>query len=99
MWRHAIIGVLLAVPLWGQRSFYPIRFTEFTLANGLHVILQQDTSAPVVATVLHYKVGSRNEEPHRTGFAHFFEHLMFEGTEHIPRATIDKYIEQAGGSL
>jgi predicted Zn-dependent peptidase len=86
--------------LWAQqRSFYPIRFTEFTLANGLHVILQRDTSAPVVATVLHYKVGSRNEEPGRTGFAHFFEHLMFEGTEHIPRASIDKYIQEAGGSL
>ncbi|MEN3026704.1 MAG: pitrilysin family protein [Chlorobiota bacterium] len=93
-------GILLLAGIgWAQRSFYPVRFTEYTLANGLHVILQQDTSAPVVATVLHYKVGSRNEEPQRTGFAHFFEHLMFEGTEHIPRATIDKYIQEAGGTL
>lgn len=93
------LGFVVAASVWAQQSFYPIRFTEFTLANGLHVILQRDTSAPVVATVLHYKVGSRNEEPGRTGFAHFFEHLMFEGTEHIPRASIDKYIQQAGGSL
>ncbi|MCS7176162.1 MAG: insulinase family protein [Candidatus Kapabacteria bacterium] len=93
-------GILLLAGIsWAQRSFYPVRFIEFTLANGLHVILQRDTSAPVVATVLYYKVGSRNEEPQRTGFAHFFEHLMFEGTEHIPRATIDKYIQEAGGML
>ena len=94
-----LMGLLASSVLWGQQSFYPIRFTEFTLANGLHVIVQRDTSAPVVATVLHYKVGSHNEERQRTGFAHFFEHLMFEGTEHIPRASIDKYIQEAGGSL
>ncbi len=99
MWLRGLLLLSLVSVLWAQRNFYPIRFTEFTLANGLHVIVQQDTSAPVVATVLHYKVGSRNEEPGRTGFAHFFEHLMFEGTEHIPRASIDKYIQQAGGSL
>ncbi|GBD06556.1 putative zinc protease [bacterium HR21] len=99
MRRCTLLLLLLSSSLWAQRSFYPIRFTEFTLANGLHVIVQRDTSAPVVATVLHYKVGSRNEERQRTGFAHFFEHLMFEGTEHIPRAAIDKYIQEAGGSL
>lgn len=98
-YRVIALAGLLASLLWAQPSFYPIRFTEFTLANGLHVIVQRDTSAPVVATVLHYKVGSSNEEPQRTGFAHFFEHLMFEGTEHIPRASIDKYIQQAGGQL
>ncbi len=102
MGRRVVWAVLASVAagvVWAQTSFYPIRFTEFTLANGLHVIVQRDTSAPVVATVLHYKVGSSNEEPGRTGFAHFFEHLMFEGTEHIPRASIDKYIQQAGGTL
>ena len=81
------------------RDFYPIHFVDYVLPNGLRVILQQDRSAPVVATVLHYKVGSRNEESTRTGFAHFFEHLMFEATANIPRANIDKYIQEAGGSL
>lgn len=84
--------------LWAQ-SYKPIRFTEYTLPNGLHVILHQDNSVPIVATVLHYKVGSRYEDPKRTGFAHFFEHLMFEGTDSIPRAAVAKYVQQAGGDL
>lgn len=86
-----------ALPIFGQMN--PIKFEEYNLPNGLHVILHQDKSAPLVATVLHYRVGSRDENPQRTGFAHFFEHLMFEATDDIPRATIDKYIEGAGGSL
>jgi predicted Zn-dependent peptidase len=77
----------------------PIRFTEYTLENGLHVILHENHSAPVIATYVLYKVGSKNERPDRTGFAHFFEHLMFEGSEFIPRGTIDKYISGAGGNL
>lgn len=77
----------------------PLEFTEYDLDNGLHVILHEDHSAPVVATVVHYKVGSRDEDPSRTGFAHFFEHLMFESTQQIPRATIDKLITSAGGQL
>jgi zinc protease len=77
----------------------PIVFSEYNLPNGLHVILHQDKSAPIVATALHYRVGSRDENPQRTGFAHFFEHLMFEGTKDIPRKSVDKYIETAGGRL
>ena len=77
----------------------PIEFTEYTLANGMHVILHQNHAAPVIATYVLYKVGSKNERPDRTGFAHFFEHLMFEGSEFIPRGTIDKYISGAGGNL
>jgi predicted Zn-dependent peptidase len=77
----------------------PIAFSEFTLPNGLHVIFHQNHSAPVIATYVLYKVGSKNERPDRTGFAHFFEHLMFEGSEFIPRGTIDKYISGAGGNL
>lgn len=80
-------------------QYKPVTFTEYDLPNGLHVILHEDHSAPVVATVLHYKVGSRDEDPARTGFAHFFEHLMFESTEAIERATIDKLISGAGGQL
>jgi len=77
----------------------PIKFIEYDLPNGLHVILHQNHAAPVVATYVLYHVGSKNERPDRTGFAHFFEHLMFEGTENIPRSTIDKYVSGAGGNL
>jgi zinc protease len=77
----------------------PIAFTEYDLPNGLHVILHENHAAPVVATYLLYKVGSKNEKPDRTGFAHFFEHLMFEGSDNIPRGTIDKLISGAGGNL
>lgn len=77
----------------------PIAFTEYDLPNGLHVILHENKTVPVVSTYLLYHVGSKNERADRTGFAHFFEHLMFEGSENIPRGTIDKYISGAGGNL
>lgn len=77
----------------------PVEFTEYNLENGLHVILHQNHAAPVISTYVLYRVGSKNERPDRTGFAHFFEHLMFEGSEFIPRGTIDKYISGAGGNL
>jgi predicted Zn-dependent peptidase len=80
-------------------SLRPIEFTEFDLPNGLHVILHENHVAPVVSTYLLYGVGSKNERSDRTGFAHFFEHLMFEGSENIPRGQIDKYISGAGGNL
>ncbi len=76
-----------------------IEFTEYDLPNGLHVILHQNKSAPVIATYVLYHVGSKNERSDRTGFAHFFEHLMFEGSENIPRGRIDKLISGAGGNL
>ena len=77
----------------------PIKFIEYDLPNGLHVILHENHAAPVVATYVLYHVGSKNERPDRTGFAHFFEHLMFEGSDNIPRARIDKLISGAGGNL
>jgi zinc protease len=76
-----------------------IDFIEYKLDNGLHVILHQDNSVPVVVTNIMYHVGSKNENPNRTGFAHFFEHLMFEGTENIQRGQFTDYVERAGGSL
>jgi zinc protease len=76
-----------------------IDFVEYKLDNGLHVILHQDNSTPIVVTNIMYHVGSKNEKPERTGFAHFFEHLMFEGSENIARGQFDKYVENAGGSL
>lgn len=75
-----------------------IEYDEYTLDNGLHVILQQDNSAPVVTTAVMYHVGAKDENPDRTGFAHFFEHLLFEGTENIARGQWDKIMGANGGS-
>ena len=76
-----------------------IKFTEYDLPNGLHVILHQDNSTPIVAVTILYHVGSKNEVAGRTGFAHFFEHLMFEGSDNIPRGDYDKITLSAGGTL
>lgn len=76
-----------------------IKFVEYDLDNGLHVILHEDHSTPIVAVTVMYHVGSKNENPERTGFAHFFEHLLFEGSANIGRGEFDKYIEKAGGTL
>lgn len=74
-----------------------IVFEKYTLPNGLTVILHQDKSAPVVAVSALYHVGSKNEDTAHTGFAHFFEHLMFEGSENVKRGDFDKYTSNAGG--
>ena len=74
-----------------------ITFEKYSLPNGLKVILHKDTSAPVVAVSMLYHVGSKNEDTARTGFAHFFEHLLFEGSANIKRGEFDKYIANAGG--
>jgi len=76
-----------------------INFTEYDLPNGLHVILHEDHSTPIVTTAVMYHVGSKNEDPQRTGFAHFFEHLLFEGSENIGRGEYMKLVQAAGGQL
>lgn len=82
-----------------QAQMTQIDFEQYTLDNGLDVILHNDESAPVAVVSVMYHVGSKNENPDRTGFAHFFEHLLFEGTENIERGEFDKYVEKAGGTL
>jgi predicted Zn-dependent peptidase len=94
-----VIGLLISHSALAKNDFKPVKFERDSLSNGLQIIYCIDKSAPIVATVVHYKVGSRDENPERTGFAHFFEHLMFEGTTNIPRASIDKYVEESGGWL
>jgi predicted Zn-dependent peptidase len=84
------------VNIYAQKK---IEFTEFNLDNGLHVILHQDHSTPIVAISVMYHVGSKNEDPQRTGFAHFFEHLMFEGSDNIGRGEYMKIIQSSGGTL
>lgn len=94
--------LILAVVLLGSLSLNAqrnIEFEKYTLDNGLKVILHQDNSTPVVAVSVMYHVGSKNEDPKRTGFAHFFEHLMFEGSKNIERGEFMKYIENAGGTF
>ena len=76
-----------------------VNYSEFKLDNGLHVILHRDNTTPIVTVAVMYNVGSKNEQPNRTGFAHFFEHLMFEGTKNIPRGQYPKLVERAGGTL
>ena len=98
-------GIIVAILLFfgGLLSFAQeapeIQFTEYNLDNGLHVVLHEDHSTPIVTVSVMYHVGAKNEKPNRTGFAHFFEHLMFEGTKHIDRGEYSKYVEKAGGTL
>jgi zinc protease len=80
------------------RSRLSVPYTEFTLANGLHVILHRDASVPVVSVNVWYHVGSGSEKLGRTGFAHLFEHLMFEGSKNVPEGAFDNWLEAAGGN-
>lgn len=91
-----LLSLILISPGFSQVK---INFTEYDLDNGLHVILHQDKSTPIVAITVLYHVGSKNEKPDRTGFAHFFEHLMFSGSKYIPRGDYYKMIQNAGGQL
>lgn len=75
-----------------------VNFEEYKLDNGLHVILHKDNTAPVVVTSVMYHVGAKNENPERTGFAHFFEHLLFEGTENIERGKWFEIVSSNGGT-
>lgn len=86
--------------LWvGCQLFYgqKVAFEEYDLENGLHVILHQDSSVPIVTTSVLYHVGSKDENPERTGFAHFFEHLLFEGTKNIPKGKWSSIVTGNGG--
>lgn len=89
---------LSATTLMGNvTSAQQVTFEEYDLPNGLHVVLHQDNSAPVVITSVMYHVGAKDEQPDRTGFAHFFEHLLFEGTKNIERGEWFKIVTANGG--
>ena len=90
----SLLALFLSISLFAQK----VNFEEYNLSNGLHVILHQDNSAPVVTTSVMYHVGSKDENPNRTGFAHFFEHLLFEGTEYIKRGDWSKIVSSNGGA-
>ncbi len=93
------IVLSLATAFVAATSFaQEVKFTEYDLPNGLHVILHQENGAPVVTTAVMYQVGAKDEDPGRTGFAHFFEHLLFEGTENIERGEWFNIVAANGGS-
>lgn len=97
MKRALILVLWLMGMMTANAQQKKIEYTEYDLDNGLHVILHQDNSTPIVVVSVMYHVGSKNEKPTRTGFAHFFEHLLFEGSENIERGQFFKYINNAGG--
>jgi zinc protease len=91
-----LVAGMLTLPALAQKK---IEYKEFDLDNGLHVIMHQDNTTPIVITSVLYHVGSKNEQPDRTGFAHFFEHLMFEGSPNIERGQYMNIIQARGGTL
>jgi len=96
--RKRFLSIAMAASFAMLFNAQQIKFEEYDLPNGLHVILHQDNSAPVVATSVMYHVGAKDEAAGRTGFAHFFEHLLFEGTKNIKRGEWFKIVSANGGS-
>jgi len=94
MYYLSFLGLLFSASLFAQK----VEFEEYDLSNGLHVVLHQDNTAPLVTTAVMYHVGAKDENPERTGFAHFFEHLLFEGTENIGRGEWFKIVSANGGT-
>jgi zinc protease len=91
--------LILALLATGVNAQTNIEFTKYSLDNGLKVILHQDNSTPIVAVSIMYQVGGKDSFEGRTGFAHFFEHLLFEGSKNLDRGEFTKYVEEAGGIL
>src|SRR5436190_21000056 len=108
MRRLPLIALLLALtPALGAQSppappeakpGLEVPYTQFTLPNGLHVILHEDHTVPLITVNVWYHVGSAREKPGRTGFAHLFEHLMFEGSAHVKEGEFDTLLEGAGAT-
>jgi predicted Zn-dependent peptidase len=97
MIRALALSALLAAPVAAAPSVPRIDFSSFTLANGLRVVLSRDASVPVAAMTMIVDVGGRHETPGRSGFAHLFEHMMFEGSRHVPKGGFDRLLETYGG--
>src|SRR3954471_3371764 len=96
-------ALLLAMQLQAPAPAAPgprleVPFTQFTLPNGLHVILHEDHTVPLLTVNVWYHVGSAREKPGRTGFAHLFEHLMFEGSGHVKEGEFDNLLESVGAT-
>src|SRR5438477_3521417 len=101
MRRLFLIGLLLVGPPAThaqQARTIDVPYTQFDLPNGLHVILHEDHTVPLLTVNVWYHVGSSREKPGRTGFAHLFEHLMFMGSGHVKYGVFDRLLESAGGT-
>lgn len=96
--KNSLIALSTLLMLGGTAAAQKVAFEEYDLDNGMHVILHNDNSAPVVITSVMYHVGAKDENPSRTGFAHFFEHLLFEGTQNIKRGEWFKIVTSNGGT-
>jgi predicted Zn-dependent peptidase len=94
--KHSVLLPFCALLLVTAQA-QQVKFTEYDLSNGLHIILHQDKTVPVVAVSVMYHVGSKDEDTARTGFAHFFEHLLFEGSDNIKRGEWMKLVSSNGG--
>lgn len=97
--KKNLLSLALLLFVGHSATAQKVEFEEFDLDNGLHVILHQDNTAPVVTTTVMYDVGGKDRELNRTGFAHFFEHLLFEGSENIERGEFMKIIPANGGTF
>jgi predicted Zn-dependent peptidase len=95
--KKILATALLALSFYASNA-QEINFVEYDLENGLHVILHQDNSAPVISTSVMYLVGSKEEDIGKTGFAHFFEHVLFTGSKNIKEGEWDKIVNANGGS-
>ncbi|HEY2091773.1 MAG TPA: pitrilysin family protein [Thermoanaerobaculia bacterium] len=93
------LTIPLAIPLYGasQLDVPSVAYRHRTLPNGMEVYSVRDTSIPRVAIQVWYRVGSKNDPPHRSGFAHLFEHIMFKSTKHMPSEFFDRLTEDVGG--
>jgi zinc protease len=94
----ALLALAAAPPAPAGTGLPELPFEKYQLDNGLTVILSEDHTAPIVGIDVLYHVGSKDEKPGRTGFAHLFEHLMFQGSVHLPKGAADQLIQAAGGS-
>ena len=90
------IGMLLIVACQGEKDF-SLPYEKFVLDNGLQVVLHEDKSDPIVSVAIQYHVGSAREKPGKTGFAHLFEHMLFQRSEHLGRNEFFKKIGELGG--
>jgi len=96
--KKTFLTALFALAVLAGVQAQHVEFEEYDLDNGLHVILHEDKTSPVVITSVMYHVGAKNETPGRSGFAHFFEHLLFEGTENIDRGKWFEIVSSNGGT-
>ena len=97
--KHYLVSIVLLLFVHEISSAQEVVFEEYDLDNGLHVILHQDNSAPIITTAVMYHAGGKDRTEGRTGFAHFFEHLLFEGTKNIPKGEWRSIVSSNGGEF